>query len=145
SEIGGDWRAAAAYWHEAGCPYAEALALADSGSEPELRRALDGLQELGARPAAAIVAGRLRRGGARGLPRGPRRTTREHPAGLTRREVEVLELVADGLRDSEIAARLVLSDRTVGHHVGAILRKLAVRNRAEAAVEAARLGLLAQR
>ena len=145
SEIGGDWRAAAAYWHEAGCPYAEALALADSGSEPELRRALDGLQELGARPAAAIVAGRLRRGGARGLPRGPRRTTREHPAGLTRREVEVLELVADGLRDSEIAARLVLSERTVGHHVGAILRKLAVRNRAEAAVEAARLGLLAQR
>ncbi|HEY7692066.1 MAG TPA: AAA family ATPase [Gaiellaceae bacterium] len=144
SELSGDWRAASAYWQEAGCPYAAALALADSGEEANLRSALEELQRLGARPAATLVAGRLRKRGARGLPRGPRRATRENPAGLTPRELEVLELVADGLRDSEIAARLVLSERTVGHHVGAILRKLGARNRSAAAAEAVRLGLVPQ-
>jgi DNA-binding NarL/FixJ family response regulator len=78
------------------------------------------------------------------LPRGPRRATRENPAGLTARELEVLGLVAEGLRDSEIAERLVLSERTVGHHVSAILRKLRVRNRGQAAAEAVRLGLFAK-
>jgi DNA-binding NarL/FixJ family response regulator len=58
--------------------------------------------------------------------------------------VEVLALVSEGMRDSEIAARLVLSERTVGHHVGAILRKLGVRNRSQATVEAVRLGLVPQ-
>jgi DNA-binding NarL/FixJ family response regulator len=56
----------------------------------------------------------------------------------------VLALVAEGMRDSEIAARLVLSERTVGHHVSAILRKLGVRNRGQAAVEAVRLDLVPQ-
>jgi DNA-binding NarL/FixJ family response regulator len=63
---------------------------------------------------------------------------------LTPRQVEVLELVSAGMRDSEIAARLVLSERTVGHHVSAILRKLAVRNRGQATAEAVRLGLVSQ-
>jgi DNA-binding CsgD family transcriptional regulator len=53
----------------------------------------------------------------------------------------VLALVADGLHNAEIAARLVLSERTVAHHVGAILRKLGVRTRAHASAEAVRLGL----
>ena len=144
SELGGDWACAAAFWDEAGCPYEAALARADSDDEHQLRRAFDELQRLGARPAASIVAGRLRKRGARGLPRGPRRTTRANPAGLTLRELEVLALVAEGMRDSEIAARLVVSDRTVGHHVSAILRKLAVRNRSQAAAEAVRLGLVPQ-
>ena len=60
----------------------------------------------------------------RGLPRGPRRTTRENPSNLTTREIEVLRLLTEGLRNSEIADRLVLSERTVHHHVSAILRKL---------------------
>jgi DNA-binding CsgD family transcriptional regulator/tetratricopeptide (TPR) repeat protein len=145
AEVAGDWRAAAAYWQNVGCPYAAALAVADSGEEPQLRHALADLQGLGAHPAAAIVAGRLRERGVRGLPRGPRRATRENPAGLTPRQLEVLELVAEGMRDSEIAARLVLSERTVGHHVGAILRKLGVRNRSQATAEAVRLGLVSQR
>jgi DNA-binding CsgD family transcriptional regulator/tetratricopeptide (TPR) repeat protein len=145
SELAGDWAGAAAFWDEAGCPYEAALARSDSGDEEQLRRAFDELQRLGARPAAAIVAGRLRERGVRGLPRGPRRATRENPAGLTPRELEVLALVAEGLRDSEIAARLVLSERTVGHHVSAILRKLAVRNRGQATAEAIRLGLVSQR
>jgi len=122
-------------------PYEAALALAQSDDEDDLRRALDQLQSLGAGPAAAIVARRLRERGVRGLPRGPRRATRDNPAQLTARELEVLELVTQGLQNAEIADRLYLSPRTVGHHVSAILRKLGVRTRTEAVADAARRGL----
>jgi DNA-binding CsgD family transcriptional regulator/tetratricopeptide (TPR) repeat protein len=137
----GDREHAAALWDELGCPYEAALALADEDREDPLRRALDVLQRLGARPAAAIVSRRLRELGARGLPRGPRPATRRNPAGLTTRELEVLALLTNGLRNAEIAAQLVLSERTVDHHVGAILRKLKVRTRTQASSEAVRLGL----
>jgi DNA-binding NarL/FixJ family response regulator len=124
-----------------GCVYEAALAHAHAEDEDSLRIALGDLQHLGAEPAAAIVARRLRERGARGLPRGPRPTTRKNPAGLTARELEVLELVSQGLRNSDIAERLFLSEKTVGHHVSAILRKLGVRTRGEAGAEALRLGL----
>jgi DNA-binding CsgD family transcriptional regulator/tetratricopeptide (TPR) repeat protein len=130
-------------WRALGCPYEAALALADLDDEASQRRALDELHALGARPAGAIVARRLRGRGARDLPRGPRPGTRENPAGLTSRELEVLELLAAGLKNVEIASKLVLSPRTVEHHVAAILRKLDVGTRAAAAGEAARLGLTA--
>jgi DNA-binding NarL/FixJ family response regulator len=99
------------------------------------------LQRLGARAAATVIARRLRVRGARGLPRGPRPETRENPANLTSRELEVLELVAGGLRNADIAERLFLSERTVAHHVSAILRKLEVSSRGEATAAASRLGL----
>ena len=99
---------------------------------------------MGAAPAAAIVARRLRSRGAKGLPRGPRPQTRENPANLTARELEILALVAEGLRTGEIAAHLFVSDRTVAHHVSAILRKLDVHTRGEAAAVAVRLGLTSQ-
>ena len=143
-QIAGDWARAAELWTDLGCPYEAALALADADEEEPLRRALDELQHLGARPAAAIVARRLRARGATGLPRGPRPTTEVNPAGLTAREMEVLALVAQGLRNAEIAERLVLAAKTVDHHVSAILRKLDVRTRGQASAEAIRLGLIGQ-
>jgi DNA-binding CsgD family transcriptional regulator/tetratricopeptide (TPR) repeat protein len=143
-QMSGDCVRAAELWTEIGCPYESALALADAEDDGLLRQALGSFQEMGAAPAAAIVARRLRDRGARGLPRGPRPTTRQNPAGLTARELEVLELVVKGLRNAEIAERLFLSEKTVGHHVSAILRKLDVRTRGEAGAEAVRLGLAGQ-
>jgi DNA-binding CsgD family transcriptional regulator len=141
AELEGDAERAALRWTEIGCPYEAALALAGADDEGALRRSLGELQRLGAEPAAAIVSRRLRERGARGLPRGPRATTQANPAGLTPREVEVLVLVAQGLRNADVADRLYLSEKTVGHHVSAILRKLDVRTRGEAGAEARRLGI----
>jgi DNA-binding CsgD family transcriptional regulator/tetratricopeptide (TPR) repeat protein len=76
------------------------------------------------------------------LRRGRRASTRNNPAGLTSRELEVLALVADGQRNAQIAERLVLSEKTVGHHVSAILRKLNAATRTEAVAEATRLGAI---
>jgi DNA-binding CsgD family transcriptional regulator len=141
-QLRGEWAEAAAAWREAGCVYEEAMALGEMSDEGCRRRALNELTRLGARPAAAIVARRLREGGVRALPRGPRTATRENEAGLTPREVEVLVLVAEGLRNAEIAERLFLSSKTIDHHVSAILRKLGVKTRGQASAEGARLGLL---
>jgi DNA-binding CsgD family transcriptional regulator len=142
--LSGNLAAARAAWIEVGCPYEAALALADADDGDSIRHGIEELRTLGAGPAAAIAARRLRERGERGLPRGPRRTTRMNPAGLTRRELEVLLLVAEGLRNGEIAERLYLSERTVDHHVSAVLRKLSVRTRGHASSEATRLGLTRQ-
>jgi DNA-binding NarL/FixJ family response regulator/tetratricopeptide (TPR) repeat protein len=144
AQMRGDWARAAELWTEIGCPYEAALALADADDEETVRRALDTLHTLGAAAAAAIVARRLRTRGASGLPRGPRAATRENPANLTARELDVLVLVAQGLRNADIAERLFLSAKTVDHHVSAILRKLGVRTRREAGREAVRLGVHAK-
>jgi DNA-binding CsgD family transcriptional regulator/tetratricopeptide (TPR) repeat protein len=141
-QLEGDYERAAAAWDALGCPYEAALALADADQEEPLRRALETLQQLDARPAATIVARRLRELGVRGVARGPRPSTRANPAALTAREIDVLCLLAQGLRNSGIGERLFVSPRTVEHHVSAILAKLGVQNRGEAVAEARRLGLL---
>ena len=142
-ELSGDSAGAAAAWRELGCPYEAALAVLNSGDIDALRAAREVLVALGARPAAAILAKRLREHGER-VTTGPRPRTRDNPAGLTARELEVLRLLAEGLRNTDIADRLVVSPKTVDHHVSAILRKLDVKTRGQAATEAARRGLLTQ-
>jgi len=131
--LAGDPRGAAGAFRERGFPYEAALALSTSGGEADLREALEVFARLGARPAAATVARQLRALGVRDLPRSPRATTRSNPAGLTTRELEVLDLIAEGLRNAEIGKRLFVSSKTVDHHVSAILGKLGLRTRTEAA------------
>ena len=131
-QLHGNPAAAAEAWRTKGCPYEAARALSESEDEGLLLQALAELDRLGAQPAAKLVRQTLRTRGA-AVPRGPRPATRANRAGLTARELEVLELLREGLRDAEIATRLVISERTVHHHVSAILRKLDVRSRTEAA------------
>jgi DNA-binding CsgD family transcriptional regulator/tetratricopeptide (TPR) repeat protein len=138
--IDGDWRAAAAEWDARGCPYAraEALSHGDAPATAEALRIYDGL-------GATRSARRLRAGlRARGLPvpRGPRPSTAADPTGLTRRQQEVLVLLAEGLSNADIAGRLTLSAKTVDHHVSAVLGKLGVGSRGQAAAAARRRGLL---
>jgi len=140
-EIAGDIEGAARWWQTRGCSYDAALALAGSTDQAALRRALDILHDIGSRRAAAVVAGRLRALGDKSVRRGARSATAANPMGLTIREAEVLKLVAAGRSNAQIAAHLVLSRRTVDHHVSAILRKLGARTRAEASARAAQLGL----
>jgi len=131
-EMCGDWRAAADAWHGLGCGYDYATVLAWHGSECEQLEALTVMEQLGATAAGAALRRIMRAQGVRRIPRGSRTSTRSDPHGLTRREVEVLNLLSEGLRNSAIATRLFVSTKTVDHHVSAILTKLGVPSRAEA-------------
>jgi DNA-binding CsgD family transcriptional regulator len=140
SMIDGDWAAAAAEWEARGAVLLriEALAAGDETAGAEALRLFDGL---GATRAAGYVRAQLRRRGFSHLPRGPRRATSANIAGLTARQVEVLALIEQGLSNAQIAARLTLSPKTVDHHVSALLDKLGVASRGQAAAVAHRLNL----
>jgi DNA-binding NarL/FixJ family response regulator len=75
-------------------------------------------------------------------PAPPRVSSAEDRLGLTRRELEVLRLVAQGRTNREVATTLFISEKTAGVHVSNILRKLDLRSRVEASAYAYRLGLL---
>jgi DNA-binding CsgD family transcriptional regulator len=137
----GDWQAAADAWARIGMPYERALALAE-GSEEALREALTILDGLGAAPLATIVRRRMRERGVRSVPRGPNEATRANPSGLTAREFEVLQLLAQGCSSAQVARRLHRSPKTIDHHVGALLEKLGVHSRAEAVAAAYARGLI---
>jgi DNA-binding CsgD family transcriptional regulator len=128
----GDWRTAAGIWEDLGFPYERARTLAEADEVDALCAALEIADRLDAAPLAAQIRARLRTLGLK-VPRGPHKATRANLAGLTERQAEVLELLAEGMTDGEIAQRLVLSVRTVNRHVSSILDKLGVRTRRDAA------------
>lgn len=132
-ELDGHPAAAATAWAVLGMPHAQALALLASAAAEDVRQAIDILDRTDAVGALPFARERLRALGVASVPRGRTRRTRENPAGLTDRQLEVLRLMAAGLPNREIAARLVLSTKTVEHHVAAVLAKLGVSSRTEAA------------
>ncbi len=139
-QFAGDWRAAEEAWSNLGCPYEAARALAEGDTAARLE-ALARFERLGARPAAKHLRTRLRANGVRGVPRGARRSTQSNLHRLTGRECEVLALLCEGLRNSEIADRLSRSVRTVDHHLESAFTKLGVGSRAEAIMVARHAGL----
>jgi DNA-binding CsgD family transcriptional regulator len=141
-QMAGQWAQAAEAWSALNCPYEAARALAESDDETALKQALSEFEHLGALPMMHWVARRLRDLGVKGVARGTRAATKTNLAGLTNRELEVLHLLVQGLRDKQIARDLKLSAKTVGHHVSAILGKLGVSSRAEAVIEAHKLEIV---
>jgi DNA-binding CsgD family transcriptional regulator len=127
-ELDGEYEAAARWWHEAGCPFEEALALTRAGHRAA---ALELVTAIGAEGAAARMRQMMREAGEQFVPRGARPSTRANPYGLTPRELEVLALLREGLSNAAIAKRLYISERTVHHHVSAVLAKLGVSSRGD--------------
>jgi len=140
-QINGDWQGAADEWKKLGCPYEEALALAD-GNEDSKRKALTILESLGATATINLLKKQMRESGIKKIPKGPRQSTKENPAGLTGRQMDVLKLLTKGLSNSEIANKLFISPKTVDHHISAILSKLNLHSRTEVATFAQSNGMI---
>ena len=103
----------------------------NAGAITWAKAALAGFERIGASHYVDETAQLLREMGASG-----RINSRLQDQLLTTREAEVLELMSHGLSNREIASRLVISAKTVEHHVSQVLGKLNLRNRAEAAAYA---------
>jgi DNA-binding NarL/FixJ family response regulator len=133
-----DWRGAADAFGDVGWTYDRALLLSLLDDEASLVAAIGIARGLGAEPLVGRLAERMRERGIR-VPLGPRDATRANPAGLTARQLEVLDLLVEGLTNAEIAERLFVSPRTAEHHVAAVLTKLGAATRREAVRRASEL------
>lgn len=140
-EIRGDHQGAAEAWASLGAPFDEAMVLAQ-GDEAAQRRAIAILTRLGASGTIECLKAKMRRDGIASPQMGPRASTLKNPLGLTNRQLDVLRALNDGLSNSEIADRLFVSPKTVDHHVSAILAKLEVASRGEAAAKARNLSIV---
>lgn len=132
---------AAELWQQIGCPYQQALSLFAAG-EKEQRQALTIVYEMGAGTVCQKLKMEMRAAGVKSLPRGIRATTMSNIASLTQREVDVLKLLKEGMKNKEIATRLFISAKTVDHHISAVLLKLDVNSRLKAVQEAIRLRII---
>jgi ATP/maltotriose-dependent transcriptional regulator MalT len=132
---------AAGHWHKLGNPYLQAHALFN-GDDEDKKKAISIVQHLDATTVYERMKREMRSSGIKGIPRGLRKTTKENPALLTGREMDVLQLLKDGLQNKEIANKLFISAKTVDHHISSILFKLDVNSRVKAVNEAVKLDLL---
>lgn len=138
-ELQGDYEGAAKLWKELGLPYSSVLSLMQvqgEGQVAALEKAARRAGKIGAEGALAKIRKMALAGGfgkiAPKKRRGPYRASRNHPLGLTKREQEILSLLAAGASNREISEKLSRSQRTVEHHVSAVLGKLGVESRMEA-------------
>jgi DNA-binding CsgD family transcriptional regulator len=124
-QLKGDWVGAAAEWDRLGCPYQASIARLHAGAGDVAEAGLTALESLGAHAAVAI---------ARVMVRAHRRLAQTGPDDfkLSSRQWQVAELLVAQCTDREIADALVITPKTAGHHVSAILAKLGVGTRAAA-------------
>lgn len=139
--LGGRYAEAASWWHLAGDSFSEALSWTDLPDVDARVRGVALLDRLGAIGTADRLRAEFRQQGLTELPPRPREATRANPGGLTNRQLEVARLIARGLSNGEIAARLYIAQKTADHHVSAILAKLGLTSRRAIVARADELGL----
>jgi DNA-binding CsgD family transcriptional regulator len=132
---------AVSLWEKANCPYEQALVLFE-GTEADKKLALVKIQELGAHTVAEKLKNEMRLQGIKSIPRGTRKSTLSNPSQLTLRELDVLQLLQEGMPNKAIAARLYISAKTVDHHISSILFKLDAPSRMKAVQAAIRQGII---
>jgi ATP/maltotriose-dependent transcriptional regulator MalT len=129
------------FWEKIGSPYEQALALFE-GNEDDKRKSISIIRELDADAIYMKLKREMRTSGIKSIPRGIRQATRSNPGLLTGRELDVLQLLKEGMQNKQIASKLFISAKTVDNHISAILFKLDVNSRVKAVQEAVRLGII---
>lgn len=129
-ELDGHLLEAASQWALLGAPFEQAVCLMRCGGV-HLQKAADLFAQIGAHLALELTRAQARAQGVRGIKRGPYAAARDNDLGLTARELQIYELLANGMNNAEISKRLSRSVRTIEHHASKVLAKLGVRSRAD--------------
>jgi DNA-binding CsgD family transcriptional regulator len=137
----GKIKEAAHFWETHDCPFEKAITLTE-GDANDRKEGLGILHQLGATAVYEKIKSMMRAEGIKKIPRGVRNSTRNNPAQLTNRELDVLSLLPEGIANKEIASTLFISPKTVDHHISSLFFKLNVNTRAKAVVKARCLGIL---